>query len=237
MDMHIGKILDALREVGVYDDVSFIITSDHGENIGELNSYSEHSTADNITCRIPMIIKWQGGMAGTSDDTFRYNVDLAPTMADLFGLSKPARWDGESYAETIRHGVPCPREYLVLSQNAHVCQRSVRWGDYLYMRTYHDGYHNFPREMLYNIKEDFHETHNLAAEKPEICDKCAHLLMDWHDEAMAKSQNGIDPMITVLREGGPYHTRGWLKTYCDFLRRTDRADEADRLIARHRDEL
>lgn len=237
MDMHIGKILDALRSVGVYDDVSFIITSDHGENIGELNSYSEHSTADNITCRIPMIIKWQGGMEGITDDTFRYNVDLAPTMADLFGLNKPARWDGESYAETIKTGEPCPREYLVLSQNAHVCQRSVRWGDYLYMRTYHDGYHNFPQEMLFNVKEDFHETNNIAAEKPEICDKCAHLLLDWHDEAMAKSMNGVDPMITVLREGGPYHTRGWLKTYCEFLRKTDRADEAERLIARHGDEL
>lgn len=237
MDMHIGKILDALRDAGVYDDVSFIVTSDHGENIGELNSYSEHSTADHITCRIPMIVKWQGGMRGLTDDTLRYNVDLAPTVADLFQLSKPARWDGESYAETIRNGTPCPREYLVLSQNAHVCQRSVRYGDYIYMRTYHDGYHNFPREMLFNIKEDFHETTNIAAERPDICDKCAHLLLDWHDEAMAKSMNGVDPMITVLREGGPYHTRGWLKTYCDFLRKTERSDEADRLIARHRDEL
>ena len=63
------------------------------------------------------------------------------------------------------------------------------------------------------------------------------MLLEWFDSAMMTSRTGIDPMQTVLREGGPYHTRGWLKTYCDFLRRTDRADEAERLIARHPDEL
>ncbi len=237
MDMHIGKIFDALREEGVFDDVSFIITSDHGENIGELNSYSEHSTADNITCHIPMIIKWQGGMKGISDDSFRYNIDLAPTIADLFGLSKAKEWDGESYAEMIKSGVPSPREYLVLSQMAHVCQRSVRFGDWIYMKTYHDGYHNFPKEMLYNVKEDYHETKNVAAEHPEICDRAAHMLLDWFDDCMKSSRQPIDPMQTVLREGGPYHTRGHLKEYCEFLRKTDRADEAESLIRRHPDEL
>ncbi|MBR5312400.1 MAG: sulfatase [Clostridia bacterium] len=237
MDMHIGKILDALRETGVYDDVCFIISSDHGENIGELNSYAEHSTADNITCRIPMIIKWNGGQAGLVDNEFHYNVDLCPTIADLFGLEPAKNWDGTSYADTIRDGTPISREYVVLSQMAHVCQRSVRFGDWLYMRTYHDGYHNFPKEMLYNIADDYYETTNVAAEHPDICDKAAHMLLEWFDNAMMTSRTGIDPMQTVLREGGPFHTRGWLKTYCDFLRRTDRADEADRLIARHPDEL
>lgn len=237
MDMHIGYILDALREEGVYDDVSFIITSDHGENIGELNSYAEHSTADHITCRIPMIIKWNGGQKGISDDSLRYNIDLAPTVADLFGLKKAKIWDGESYAKTITDGETVPRDYLVLSQMAHVCQRSVRFGDWIYMRTYHDGYHNFPKEMLYNIKEDFHETKNVAAEHPDICDQASHMLLDWFDEQMMKSETGVDPMQTVLREGGPYHTRGWLKYYCEHLRKTDRAEEAERLIARHPDEL
>ncbi|MBQ8333132.1 MAG: sulfatase, partial [Clostridia bacterium] len=164
-------------------------------------------------------------------------IDLAPTVADLFGLQKAKIWDGESYAKTITDGEACPRDYLVLSQMAHVCQRSVRFGDWIYMRTYHDGYHNFPREMLYNIKEDFHETKNVAADHPEICDRASHMLLDWFDEQMMKSDTGIDPMQTVLREGGPYHTRGWLKYYCEHLRKTDRAEEAEKLIARHPDEL
>lgn len=236
MDMHIGYILDALREEGIYDDVSFIISADHGENIGELNSYSEHSTADDITCRIPMIIKWQGGMSGTTDDTLRYNIDLCPTVADLLGVQKAKNWDGESYAPAIKDGTPCPRDYIVLSQMAHVCQRSVVWGDWLYMRTYHDGYHNFPREMLYNLGSDPHEEHNVATEHPEICDKAAHMLLDWFDDCMMNSPQPTDPMQTVLREGGPYHTRGNLGLYCSFLEKTERADEAEKLRARHPNE-
>ena len=236
MDMHIGYILDALREEGIYDDVSFIISADHGENIGELNSYSEHSTADDITCRIPMIIKWQGGMSGTTDDTLRYNIDLCPTVADLLGVQKAKNWDGESYAPAIKDGTPCPRDYIVLSQMAHVCQRSVVFGDWLYMRTYHDGYHNFPHEMLYNLNSDPHEEHNVAAEHPEICDKAAHMLLDWFDDCMMNSPQPTDPMQMVLREGGPYHTRGNLGLYCSFLEKTERADEAEKLRARHPNE-
>ena len=105
------------------------------------------------------------------------------------------------------------------------------------MRTYHDGYHNFPREMLYDLGADPHEQRNVASEHPDVCDRAAHLLLDWFDENMCSSQTGVDPMQTVLREGGPFHTRGHLAEYAEFLRRTDRAEEADRLIARHPDEL
>ena len=37
-----------------------IVTSDHGENQGELNVWGDHQTADHITCRVPLIIRWPG---------------------------------------------------------------------------------------------------------------------------------------------------------------------------------
>lgn len=39
---------------------------------------------------------------------------------------------------------PGARESAVLTQCCHVCQRSARFGDYLYIRTIHGGYHLFP---------------------------------------------------------------------------------------------
>ncbi|MEM9489834.1 MAG: sulfatase, partial [Myxococcota bacterium] len=47
----------------------------------------------------------------------------------------------------------------------------------------------------------------------------------------------VDPMWTVLREGGPKHTRGQLSGYLDRLRRTERGRWADRLAAAHPGEL
>ena len=39
-----------------------------------------------------------------------------------------------------------------------------RW---LYMRTYHDGFHPFPKHMLYDLAADPLESHNLAEERPD----------------------------------------------------------------------
>ena len=112
----------------------------------------------------------------------------------------------------ILAGENCGREYLVISQCAHVCQRGVRWGDWLYIRTYHDGFHMFPKEMLFNIAEDPHEQNDLASSDKEHCQQGACHLMEWHDEMMKTMPTGYttDPLWTVYAEGGPLHASGKL---------------------------
>ncbi len=223
-DYHIGLILDKLRSIGIYDDVSFIITSDHGENMGELGIYAEHGTADNATCKIPMIIKWKGGVSGQTDEGFHTNVDLCPTITELFNtkIRGNYNYDGKSYAKTLTEGADCSQESVILTQCAHVCQRSARFGDYIYIRTLHGGFHLFPEEMLFNIKNDPHETKNIAAEHPEICEKGAKIILDWEYEMMSKSIYDTDPMWTVMRQGGPEHCRGALENYIKRLEGSDR---------------
>jgi len=63
------------------------------------------------------------------------------------------------------------------------------------------------------------------------------LLADWNHEMMVTSQHDVDPMMTVLREGGPFHTRGMLPTYLERLRATGRAHHARLLARHHSDEL
>lgn len=232
-DQLVGQIIDALHAQGCYDDMAIIVTSDHGENIGELGLYSEHATADAITCHIPFIIKWPNGQKGTTNDKFHYNLDLLPTVCDLLDVEKHDHWDGVSYASSITDGTDDGRDHLILSQMAHVCQRSARFGDWIYMRTYHDGFHLFPSEMLYNVKDDPHEQYNVAADHPTVCAQGAKLILDWHDEQMTKSDSQVDPLWTVMREGGPFHVRGCLDRYLTRLEETGRAEGAERLRQRH----
>ena len=232
-DQLIGQIFDLLKEQGIYEDTAIIITSDHGENMGELGLYAEHATADYPTCHIPLICKWPGGKKGIIDNGLHYNLDILPTMAELLNVSSCPNWDGVSYAKAITEGLDAGRDSLVLSQMAHVCQRSARFGDWLYVRTYHDGYHLFDNEMLYNIKEDPYEQYDVKEKHPDICAQGAKIILDWHDDQMLKSNTGIDPMITVLREGGPYHARGFLDKYLKRLDATGRKDGADKLRAKY----
>lgn len=232
-DSLVGQIFDCLRAKGIYEDTAIIITADHGENMGELGIYSEHGTADNPTCHIPFIIKWPGAQKGTCDAGLHYNLDLLPTMAELLQVDKGEDWDGESYAGTILRGEEAGRESLVLSQMAHVYQRSARFGDWLYIRTVHGGFHLFDREMLFNVKEDPHEQYDRKEEHPELCARGARIILDWQEEQMKKSSCDIDPMWTVMRENGPYHTWGELEKYAERLRATGRAEGAEELLRRY----
>jgi choline-sulfatase len=234
MDSHIGRVFDAFTDAGVMDDLVIIISSDHGENQGELGIYKEHGTADHATCNIPMIIRWPGKTtAGHVDEGLHYNLDLAPTLAELLGKTPNSLWDGRSYARAIQDGVECGRESLVVSQCAHVCQRGVRFGPWMYIRTYHDGYHLFPREMLFNVEEDPHEQVDLAGDRPDLCREAVYILTEWHDDMMATMPDAIDPLWTVIREGGPFHARGFLAEYCNRLEKTERAWAVPELRLRH----
>ena len=236
LDDHIGRLVAALAAKGVMEDLVVVISSDHGENMGELGVYVEHGTADQITCRIPMIVRWPGTVkAGGVDTGLHYNLDLIPTLAELMKQPVKPYWDGCSFAATLVKGEDTGRDQLVLSQCCHVCQRSVRWADWLYIRTYHDGFHLFPREQVYRVADDPHEQYNVAESRPDLCREGAWRLLNWHDEMMATLPRGrvADPMRVVLDEGGPFHARGQLREYVKRLNATGRGDAVEELMRRH----
>lgn len=229
MDDHIGQILDCLEAQGVLQDTAVIISSDHGENLGELNVYGDHQTADHICSRIPLIVSWPGMRQGAVDDGLHYNLDLPPTTVELLGGQSPAVWDGISFAESLRAGAPTGRDYLVVSQCAWSCQRAVRFGPWMMIRTYHEGLKNFPSQMLFNIEDDPHETCDLAAQRPDIVCQAEAMLAEWHTDMMATSTQSVDPLWTVMHEGGPLHTKGQLGRYAKRLRETGREHHAEKL--------
>jgi len=238
LDDHLGRLFQSLSEQGVMDDLLIIISSDHGENLGELGIYAEHGTADAITTRVPLIIRWPDSRAGHVDTGLHYNLDLPPTLAELLQQEPATNWDGQSFAPALQ-GAACGRDSLVVSQCAHVCQRGVRFGPWMYMRTYHDGYHLFPEEMLFNVVDDPHETCDVAGAHPAVCREAAARLLNWQDAMMATMPAGYhdDPLWTVMAEGGPMHAHGELHHYCTYLEQTDRAWAIPELRRRHPEEF
>lgn len=255
VDDAIARLVEQLKRAGVYEDTAIIISADHGENQGDLGIYGEHGTADQGTCHIPFIVKWPGLDAGRTDDGLHYHLDWPPTCLELLGekaaAMTPDVWDGRSFAETLTAGTEAGRDELVLSQCAHVCQRSVRFDSpgsdgkrWLYMRTYHDGLHPFPKHMLFDLAADPHEQRNVADQYPEVLRDAAWRLMNWHDDAMAAvvrdCSDVVDPMYTVLSEGGPFHGAasgpGGPASFGGYLKRledTGRAEAAEDLRRRY----
>ena len=231
MDEAIGRILDTCRKQGIYEDLVIIVSADHGENHGELNVYGDHHTADQLTSRIPMIVRWPGkAKAAGVDDGLHYQIDLLPTLADIFDVAHPDCWDGQSYASALADPNTAGRDSLVVSQMAWSCQRSVRWEDWLLIRTYHTGLKPYPPVMLFDVAADPHELNDLADAKPEVVNAGLAILEKWHAEQMAISPLAVDPLQTILHEGGPYHTRGTEETYCQRLRETGRGQFCETIL-------
>jgi choline-sulfatase len=237
-DEHLGMVLGALDAADVLDETVVVVSADHGEMQGELNVWGDHQTADLWTCRVPLIVRWPGITEPAAvDAALHYQFDWAATMVDLLGGTVPSGWDARSFAAAFRAGQPEGRPYVVTSQHAHVCQRGVRFESYFCLRTYHDGYKQLEPVMLFDLADDPHEERNIAAERPQVVDRAMGYLQAWYAEMALTGRTDRDPMMTVLREGGPFHTRGELPAYLERLRATGRSEHAATLASRHPDEL
>ena len=233
MDDHVGRLLNLLADLGVLDETAIVISGDHGETLGELNIYADHQTADECTARVPMVVCWPGIPGGRVDRAFHYQFDVFASLVELAG-GRPSRgWDARSFAAALGEGREDGRDHLVLGQGAWTCQRAVRWDDWICIRTLHDGYHLFPEIQLFDLASDPHEQHDLAEQEPQrVKDAVAHL-EGWHARMLESATHPVDPMASVMREGGPYHVRGRLPGYLERLRATGRDTHAKRLEQRH----
>lgn len=228
-DDYTGRLLNLLADLDIDGDTVIMISSDHGETLGEMNVYGDHQTADQITTRVPLILHWPDKVALGNYHAKHYQVDAAATLLELLGQNVPQTWDGESFANGLEQGKDEGRSALVVSQAAWACQRGVRFDDWLYLNTRHDAYHLYPDHQLFNIAEDPHQQHDVSAHSIEVLHRGQALLKDWLDVNLVDAARGRDPHDNVMFEGGPYHVRGKLPEYLARLRDTNRADVAQRL--------
>jgi arylsulfatase A-like enzyme len=235
-DGFIGQLLERLERLGIAGDTAVWLSSDHGENLGELNVYGDHQTADEYTCRVPSILVIPGvttKQGGRVDRALHYQMDVGATLLELSGGTCFEDWDSRSFSDAFRKGTDAGRDALILSQSAWTCQRAVRFRhddrELLWIHTRHDGFHGYPEEMLFDLGADPHERQPLS--DPDAAAMARSRLDHFLKSELAQNPHG-DPMDEVLAEGGPFHVRGALPAYLERLRKTDRARFADEFARR-----
>jgi N-acetylglucosamine-6-sulfatase len=97
VDDGLGRILDQLKKMGIYDDTLVIYTSDNGFMFGE-HGLIDKRVAYETSIRIPMLMQCPSLIkGGTVVDKMVANIDIAPTILEAMGLAKPPHMDGESF--------------------------------------------------------------------------------------------------------------------------------------------
>ena len=103
VDAEVGRLVDALDASAVRDRTLVVITSDHGESLGEHDYYFDHG--ENLfdpSMRIPLIVAGPGVKAGARSDVLATTLDLVPTILDAVKVSYPPELAGESLLPATR---------------------------------------------------------------------------------------------------------------------------------------
>jgi len=97
VDAEIGSFLDTLRADGVLDDTLVVITSDHGENLGEHGLWDHRFSLHRTIRHVPLLIRLPDGTRGGSvvTDVVRIE-DVLPTVLEVCELDIPEGLDGTS---------------------------------------------------------------------------------------------------------------------------------------------
>jgi Sulfatase len=96
-DRVVGRLMDHLRQQGLWDKALVVMTADHGVGMvpGDPSRALGSSNAPELMW-VPMLIKAPHQTKGRVDDRNWEHVDLLPTLADMVGLSVPWKVDGFS---------------------------------------------------------------------------------------------------------------------------------------------
>jgi len=95
VDAQLGRVWDALGALGMWDDTVIVVTSDHGEQLGDHGTIGKGGYFES-SYHIPAIVRdpSRPGAHGSVVSAFTENVDILPTLCDLMGTGVPAQCDG-----------------------------------------------------------------------------------------------------------------------------------------------
>jgi len=163
VDEQVGVLLESLRQHDVFANSLIVLTSDHGEGLGEHGEKTHGYFIYQSTLWVPLIVHWPAGGAkfpARIDDPAGL-MDVAPTILQFAGITPPPEFQGRSLLDFVRADNPkAPHD--VASESVYA-QRHFGCSPLWSLRTGHYKYIQAPKPELYDLAADPGETRNLFA--------------------------------------------------------------------------
>lgn len=160
VDAQIGRVLEAMDRLKLWDNTIVVFWSDHGYHLGEHGLWMKQSLFEE-SARVPLIIVAPSAKArGKTSPRVVEFVDLYPTLADLAGLTPPANLAGTSLRPLLNNpNRRWTRPAFTQVQRGQFPGYSVRTERWRYIE-WDDG---LKGSQLYDHKTDPRELNDLAA--------------------------------------------------------------------------
>jgi arylsulfatase A-like enzyme len=169
MDDMVGRVIQALKDGGLYENTIIIYTSDHGEHLFEHGLMGKHNMYEDAV-NVPFIISYPKLFKeNTINNTNISLVDLMPTLAELIGGKTPTTAQGISLVDILKSGKVIQDRvvfsefrgagYTLMPKVENLPSRMMVKGDFKFIFT-----HGII-DQLYNVKVDPDELNNLIFDK------------------------------------------------------------------------
>jgi arylsulfatase A-like enzyme len=159
VDAQIGRVLNALKESGEYDNTIIVFSADNGLAVGQHGMMGKQNLYEH-SIGVPLVICGPGIPKSEKREAFCYLYDLFPTLCELTDVGVANTVQGRSFTNAIADKENVHRENMVYGYKEFM--RAYREGDFKVIEYLVNKERN---SQLFNLKDDPHEKNNLAARK------------------------------------------------------------------------
>lgn len=189
-DFHLEALLSHLDTVGLLQNSLIVVTTDHGEMLGEHEQWAHAGSLYEEVIRIPLLMRYSGVITpGLRIDTPVQSMDLMPTILDYAGISLPTNLQAVSLRPLLTSPTatitrPIFSEVDAITDPNHNLYwtaprddlRSIRQQDWKLI--HHIG--RLDRDELYRLEPaSLYEQENLIQEEPEQASQLRSQLFQW----------------------------------------------------------
>jgi arylsulfatase A-like enzyme len=190
-DEQMGRIFEALKELGIADSTLVIVTADHGESLGEFGENTHSFFIYQATLRVPLIVHLPGMRVRRDIDRVVGLVDVAPTVLSLLGIDIPSEVQGRALAQYWEpktkgdSGGDAARPRFVYAES--VTPTKIGCNPLMAVVGDRWKYVHTTEPELYDLDLDPREAHNRAANEPE---RLAALAQELDSILAARGESG-----------------------------------------------
>ncbi len=227
LDDNLGRLLAALKEMGLEKDTLVMFMNDNGGTAGcrvwNAGMHGQKASPWEGGTRASSFWRWPGVFQPADVDKLAAHIDVFPTLAELAGAKTPAEvaanLDGRSLVPLLRDpNAAWPERYLFThvgrwkkgeAANSEYAHCRVRDSRYSLVSDSRDGAKNWE---LFDLKSDYGETRNVAAEHPEVVTKMDLAFDQWWKslQPLLVNENAVGPKMNPFKQlyweqfgGGP----------------------------------
>lgn len=187
-DHTLRTMFSQLDELGFFDNYLVLLTSDHGEELGERGRFGHHDLLYDELLRTPLIITGTGVPQGSIDQRLASSIDITPTILAFAGIEVDSQFEGTNL---LRPPQKTRSEQAVYSQykGKRYSIRTHEWKLILNMRPI--------SAELYALTTDPAEKRNVAGEFPERVAQLSSSIRRWRNaRARLPAGRTVAPQMT-----------------------------------------